>query len=315
MNTWNTVKLPARTYTPLATLWNLIRREIAEHKGMIVKTPIIIGAVCTVLMLLGMIGGVMAGKDLFELSPHAQNMQTMTPEVAAGVFEQISGHYAYIGMVLAVVMPIMVFVYCVHTLFDERRTRSDLFWKSLPVSDNHVIASKALTALIVIPLAYTMVFVVLAYITIASFAVVAAFMGWNVAPALMSWGVLAPLSVLAIIPVYALWALPAVGYLLLVSTISKSKPLLMALLIPLGLSAAIGIIDAFAPASMYFGYDMVGRLLYSVVPFSWGEFNPANPLTAWSVVASAQLLAGIVLGGALLYTTTRIRQKQDDQTL
>ena len=315
MNTWNTVKLPAREHTPLATLWNLMRREIAEHKGMIVKTPIIIGVVCAVLMLVGMVGGVVAGKELFELSQHAHNMQTMTPEVAAQVFEQISGHYAYIGMLLAVVMPIMVFVYCVHTLFDERRTRSDLFWKSLPVSDNHVIASKALTALVVIPLVYTAVFVVLAYATIVCFAIVAAFMGWNVAPALLSWGVFAPLSVLALIPVYALWALPAVGYLLLVSAISKSKPLLVALLIPLGLAAAVGMIDAFVSTSMYFGYDMVGRLLYSVVPFSWGEFNPTNPLTAWSVVASAPMLAGIVLGGALLYTTTRIRQKQDDQTL
>lgn len=315
MNTWNTVKLPVRQHTPFAVIKNLLRREIAEHKGMIVKTPIIIGIVCAVLMLLGMIGGAIAGNQLFELSQQARNLQTMTPEVAASVFEHISGQYAYIGTILALVMPIMVFVYCVHTLFDERRTRSDLFWKSLPINDNQVIASKALTALVVIPTVYTAVFVVLAYATIASFAVVAAFLGWNVAPALMSFGVLAPLSVLAVIPVYALWALPAVGYLLLVSAVSKSKPLLLALLIPLGLVAAVGVIDALPHTNMSFGYDLVGRLLYSVVPFSWGEFSHSNPLTAWTVLASPQMLAGIVLGGALLYATIQVRKKQDDQTL
>lgn len=315
MNTWNTVTLPAREHTPWATLKNLIRREIAEHKGMIVKTPIVIGIVCAVLMLLGIMGGAIAGNQLFELSQQTQNAQTMTPEVAASVFEQISGHYAYIGTILAIVMPIMIFVYCVHTLFDERRTRSDLFWKSLPLSDPHVIASKALTALLVIPVVYTAVFVMLAYATIASFAIVAAFLGWNVAPALLSWGVLAPLSVLAVVPVYALWALPAVGYLLLVSAISKSKPLLVALLIPLGLVAVVGMIDAFPYTNMSFAYDLVGRLLYSIVPFSWGEFNPTNPLTAWTNAASAQMLAGIVVGGALLYATIIIREKQDDQTL
>lgn len=315
MNTWNTVKLPARTHTPFAVLKNLMHREIAEHKGMIVKTPMIIGAVCMVLMLLGMIGGALAGNQLFELSQQAKNLQTMTPEVAASVFEQISGHYAYIGTILAIVMPIMVFVYCVHTLYDERRTRSDLFWKSLPVSDIHVIASKALTALVVIPVVYTAVFVVLAYATIACFAIVAAFLGWNVAPALLSWGVLAPLSVLAVIPVYALWALPAVGYLLWVSAVSKSKPLLVALLIPLGAVAAVGVIDAFPHTNMSFAYDLVGRLLYSVVPFSWGEFNHTNPLSAWTILASPQMMAGIVVGGALLYATIQVRRKQDDQNL
>lgn len=315
MNTWNTVKLPVRKHTPLAALWNLMQREMAEHKAMIVKTPIVIGVVCAVLMLLGMIGGAIAGNQLFELSQHARNMQTMTPEVAASVFEQISGHYAYIGTILAIVMPIMIFVYCVHTLFDERRTRSDLFWKSLPVSDTQVIASKALTALVVIPTIYTAVFVVLAYTTILAFTIVAAFLGWNVAPALLSWGVLAPLSVLAVIPVYALWALPAVGYLLLVSAVSKSKPLLVALLVPLVLVVVVGMVDAFPSTNMSFGYDLVGRLLYSIVPFSWGEFNHTNPLTAWTSVVSVQMLVGIVLGGALLYTTIWVRQKQDDQTL
>lgn len=315
MNAWNTIKLPAHQHTPFAVLKNLMHREIAEHKGMIVKTPIVIGVVCAVLMLLGLIGGAIAGNQLFELSQEARNAQTMTPEVAAGVFQQISGHYAYIGTILALVMPIMVFVYCVHTLYDDRRTRSDLFWKSLPVGDHQVIASKALTALVVIPSVYTAVFVVLAYATMACFAIVAAFLGWNVAPALLSWGALAPLSVLAVLPVYALWALPAVGYLLWVSAFAKSKPLLVALLIPLGLVAAVGVIDAFPHTNMSFAYDLVGRVLYSVVPFSWGEFNHTNPLSAWTSVASAQMLAGVVLGGALLYATVRIRQKQDDQTL
>lgn len=315
MNTWSTIKLPVRSHTPLSTLWNLIQREIAEHKGMMIKTPLIIGAICATLMILGMIGGAFAGKELFELSQQAQNLQTMTPQVAAGVFQHISGQYAYIGTILAIVMPIMVFVYCVHTLFDERRTRSDLFWKSLPISDTHVIASKALTALVVIPTIYTSVFVVLAYATIVCFAVVAAFLGWNVAPALASTGLFAPLSVAAVIPLYALWALPAVGYLLLISAVSKSKPLLLALLVPLVLVIGVGVIDAFPATDMSFAYDFVGRLLYGVVPLSWGEFNPANPLYAWRDVGLVQTAVGALVGVGLLYATIQVRQKQDNQAI
>lgn len=315
MNTWTTIKLPVRSHTPLSTLWNLIQREIAEHKGMIIKTPVIIGVVSAIIMVLGMIGGAFAGNQLFELSQHAQNLQTMTPEVAAGVFEHISGQYAYIGIILAVVMPIMVFVYCVHTLFDERRTRSDLFWKSLPVQDSHVIASKALTALVVIPTIYTAVFVLLAYATIVCFTIVAAVLGWNVAPALMSTGLFAPLSLLAVVPVYTLWALPAVGYLLLISAVSKSKPLLIALLVPLALVVGVGVIDAFPSTDMSFAYDFVGRLLYGVIPFSWGEFNPATPLSAWRDVGRITTVIGVLVGVGLLYATIQVRQKQDNQAI
>ena len=45
----------------------------------------------------------------------------------------------------------VVFFYCLGSLYDERKDRSVLFWKSLPVSDRDTVLSKALSALVVAP--------------------------------------------------------------------------------------------------------------------------------------------------------------------
>ena len=42
----------------------------------------------------------------------------------------------------------MVFFFCLGTLFDERKDRSVLFWKSLPVSDGETVLSKVAMALV-----------------------------------------------------------------------------------------------------------------------------------------------------------------------
>src|SRR2546423_11572068 len=46
---------------------------------------------------------------------------------------------------------IVAVFYCLDALHGERRERSILFWKSLPVSDFTTVLSKAVVALVVIP--------------------------------------------------------------------------------------------------------------------------------------------------------------------
>jgi ABC-2 type transport system permease protein len=49
------------------------------------------------------------------------------------------------------VLAFVVFFYCLGALYDDRKDRSVLFWKSLPVSDRDTVVSKALSALVVAP--------------------------------------------------------------------------------------------------------------------------------------------------------------------
>src|SRR3546814_14469893 len=54
-----------------------------------------------------------------------------------------------------VTLAFVVFFYCLGSLFDERRDRSVLFWKSLPVSDRDTVLSKLASAVVVAPLIAT----------------------------------------------------------------------------------------------------------------------------------------------------------------
>jgi ABC-2 type transport system permease protein len=55
-------------------------------------------------------------------------------------------------MPVLMVLGFLVFFYCLGALHDERRDRSLLFWKSLPVSDYTTVMSKLLLAVVVAPL-------------------------------------------------------------------------------------------------------------------------------------------------------------------
>ncbi|HUQ08952.1 MAG TPA: hypothetical protein VM146_01460, partial [Steroidobacteraceae bacterium] len=59
--------------------------------------------------------------------------------------------YLMIGALISGFMCIVVFFYLIDCLFTERRDRSILFWKSMPVSDTQVVLSKFITAMLVVP--------------------------------------------------------------------------------------------------------------------------------------------------------------------
>src|SRR5260221_6819014 len=60
--------------------------------------------------------------------------------------------YAFVGGFLVAITFIVGFFYCLDALYGERRDRSILFWKSLPVSDRTTVLSKAAIPLVVLPL-------------------------------------------------------------------------------------------------------------------------------------------------------------------
>src|SRR5205807_9103696 len=59
--------------------------------------------------------------------------------------------YNIVAMMLIVTAFIVGFFYCLDALYGERRDRSILFWKSLPVSDLTTVLSKAIIPLAILP--------------------------------------------------------------------------------------------------------------------------------------------------------------------
>jgi ABC-2 type transport system permease protein len=185
-----------------------------------------------------------------------------------------SGMYLAAGAPLFFILVATVFFYCLGAMYDERRDRSILFWKSLPVSDGMTVLSKAVTALCVAPL------ITMALATVTSLAMLLigaigmALAGINLGGALLVSPdlYLQPLRLLGLLPVYVVWALPTVGWLLLCSSFARSKPFLWAVALPIMagvLNSWFGLLKTMTLTSTWFWQNIVGRLLLSIIPGSW----------------------------------------------
>jgi ABC-2 type transport system permease protein len=120
-------------------------------------------------------------------------------------------------------------------LYDDRKDRSILFWKSLPASDTLTIASKLLAAMVLAPLGFLAV-MILTHIVMA---IIGSLMVLSVGenPWTLFISVFNPLKAWAMIAAswfaQSIWALPMYGWLLLVSAFAPRVPLLFATLPPL----------------------------------------------------------------------------------
>jgi ABC-2 type transport system permease protein len=111
--------------------------------------PLVVAAVLIVVTALS--GGVhISGDARVQIDGEAVDfINGITPERAVKLFGVlIAGLY----VPQLIVMLIVLGFYLLDSLYSERKDRSILFWKSLPVSDAHTVASKALVALVVVPL-------------------------------------------------------------------------------------------------------------------------------------------------------------------
>jgi ABC-2 type transport system permease protein len=315
----------------------LLKREYWEHRGGVLWTPVWITASILILTVLGMLAAevfrshvqVHAGFSLDELRANIGANDMAEAGRGLDVVQLMFGGVASIGLFF------VTFFYLLGALYDDRRDRSVLFWKSLPVSDLETVASKALTAMLVIPV-FTLAVSTAAYVVFLFIATVwAGVHGLNALPAVLAAHPLGiALRIVALLPVGALWALPAVGWLLFWSAFARSKPFLWAVLVPLialVANAWLGLMGGPHLTSTAQLAAMLGRLLFSIVPGSWiaggkhffgGNWAHGDDVLAhldlgrsYALFATPDLWVGVVAGLALLAAAVWYRGKRIESSV
>jgi ABC-2 type transport system permease protein len=286
-----------------ATLVTLIRREFWEHASLW-RAPLIAAvllALCAVPAHVGI--------DAHDLASVQQN------RVAIFTATQL------LSLPLYLVMLIVLTFYVLDCLYAERKDRSILFWKSLPVSDGLTVLSKFLVAVAVVPLG---VFVLglltqLAFVAIWELRVAA-----GNAPALITWDTLAWIRTAIVlflcVLLGALWYAPVVAALLLVSAWARRAPMMWATL-PLILAP---ILERIA-----FGTHYIGSFLRYRTVGIWHTLAAGGPpmveahrargidtllstLNFGRAFTSVDLWLGLVAAAVLLFVTIRVRRYSDD---
>jgi ABC-2 type transport system permease protein len=275
-----------------------VRREFWEHRSLYIA-PL----AATALFLTGFVIGLirLPGK-----------MRAAMALDAAAQHTAIVEPYHFIEFLLMGTMLIVAVFYCTDALHGERRDRSILFWKSLPVSDVTTVLAKASIPLLILPLLCTALTVVTQWIMLLLSSVLLLGSGgsvatlWNNLPMYqMSVGLL-----LHLLGVHGLWYAPFYGWLLLVSAWARRGAILWATL-PL---LAVGVVEKIAFNTSYFA----AMLLYQ---FSGGpagadfaaDSKSLNPQHAHmvSLPDSAGLWAGLAVTAIFLAVAVRLRRYRE----
>src|SRR5919108_5949051 len=145
--------------------------------------------------------------------------------------------YDMAGAMLMGAFILVAVFYCIETLQRERRDRSILFWKSLPISDVTTVLTKASIPFLFLPLISCAIAFVTQFLMLLVSSVVLAGSGLSVATywAQVSLFQGSLLLLYHVMTVHVLWSAPIYGWLLLVSAWARRAALLWAVLPPLAI--------------------------------------------------------------------------------
>jgi ABC-2 type transport system permease protein len=309
----------------------LIRREFWEHKSLWIAPLIWVGLI-TLFFNWGMLhlpdggdsGINVDGRPVGEVTLGGNELQQkldVPEERKDGAFAV--SFLAIFGLI-SVFMTIVVFFYLIDCLYTERKDRSILFWKSLPVSDASVVLSKLAVAMLVVPLG---VIVLSAITQVVNYLTASAILHGTVIGELFpDWSFGAWLRsqaiALGVMLGGVLWYVPIAGYLLLLSAWAKNKVFLWAILPPIALPVLEKVFLQSDHVARFLGYRFTGYFeLMKVDPnaFEAGDHErfPAvsevyDAFHLSNVFTSTEMWLGVAAGAALVFVAIRIRRYRDE---
>ncbi|MEY2548223.1 MAG: type transport system permease protein [Verrucomicrobiota bacterium] len=279
-----------------------VRRELWENRS-IYLAPLIAAAVV-------IFGYGMTAFDLPRLRRNALALESTRMRAA------IELPYDAAAMMIMFTVFIVGIFYCLDALHGERRDRSILFWKSLPVSDRTSVLSKAIVPLAILPLlTFVIVIATQLLMLLLSTAVLLpsglAGTTWQLLPWPRLWLILFYGLVTS-----TLWEAPVFAWLLLVSSWARRATFLWAVLPWLAISA----IEKLAFNTTFF-LRLLGRRLtdgfqqgFVVVKYPKDAHVPVvDRLTQFDplkFLSSPELWIGLVVAVAFLIAAIRLRRSR-----
>jgi len=265
----------------------LIRREFWENRSLwIAPTVASLFLLCSTILLAVRMDDLSRGpRGMFRNNPSMGTPPGTSPfEITV---------FAFSAMIFGI-GAISTAMYCLDSLYSERRDRSILFWKSLPVSDAQTVLAKAGVALVAMP-------VLLTLMAMATNLLSGAVLSINPSPGSpvrMMWHdgnlITAYFHLVGAVFVNVLWYAPAVAYAMVASVLSTRLPLVM---------AAVPLVTLAVGEQIVFGTGHMASFLL-------GRFT--SVFNVGETLRSAQLWLGLVVAAAGFALAIRLRRWRDD---
>jgi ABC-2 type transport system permease protein len=285
---------PAALSATRPMYWS-IRRELWESRSIYIA-PLAAAAVFLVGFLVSLIHLPQSMRALSTLDFVNQRAAIVLP-------------YDMVAALLMFTWMIVGAFYCLGALHGERRDRSILFWKSLPVSDLTTVLAKASIPFLVFPVLTFVITVVTQFIMLLLSSAVLSASGGNVATlwTQLSFPRMSLMLLYHLVTVHTLWYAPFYGWLLLVSAWARRTPFLWAALPPL----AIGFGEKIAFNTSHFATFLLHRLGGGTEAMTMPGSMPMDPtthLTPGTYLTSPGLWLGLVFTALCLAAAVRLRR-------
>ena len=294
------VPAPAAAATHVRPLYWSVRRELWENRSIYV-VPLVAAAVALFGFMLGSTHLPARMRAVFALDPALQGIA-----LAKG--------YAIMTMIIVFAAFIAGAFYCLEALHGERRDRTILFWKSLPVSDLTTVLSKASIPLVILP---SIVFVIAVGLQIVTLLLSTAVLLSNGMSAATMWTQLPLLRMWVFLfyglIVIALWHAPVYAWLLLVSGWARRTTFLWAVLPPLALCILEKLAFNSSHLAALLKYRLVGGFAeaFAVDASSHGMVERFDQLDPLRFLGSAGLWVGLAVAVAFLAAAVRLRRYRE----
>jgi ABC-2 type transport system permease protein len=279
----------------LRQFYSLIEREIWESRSLYIAP---LAAAC--VFLLGFV------ISLASFRVHLRSA------LSPAELRSVTQAFDVVAVLMMGVTFLVALLYCLDALYGERRDRSILFWKSLPVSDTATVLSKASIPIVAVPLfafaltiATQLVMFVLSSVVIQGSGITAEIL-WSRLSLFHQWH----LVFVHLVMGHGLWYAPIYAYLLLISAWARRVPFLWATL-PL---LAVGGAEKIAFNTSYIS-DILGGRIAGGPPVQGAmpgvmTMEAMTPFTFTQLVSSPGMWLGLLVAAAFLAGAIRLRRQR-----
>ena len=246
--------------------------------------------------------------DVFADSEVVQSMKEATFEQRRAA---IKAGLLVLGFPLVIALGFAILAYSLSTFFDERKDKSIIFWRSLPVSDSFTVLSKLIVALVVAPLLVIPALLFLHLVSVTAGSIY--FAVSDIVPFAWAWQAYPWLDWIRVIFslwIQSLWTLPIITWIMLAGAYSR-KPVVAAILPPV----VLVLVEGVSLSSSVFLDSLFERVQpwsrASSFPKEYESLGVAELSDIPLLFGMTEFWVGILVSAVFIYLTIYFRSKSD----